>query len=157
MSDGELWALGIVTSDCAGLFASEAVVLNQLVTLKEYLINAASGQKVCVIMQMAPVAVEEGAELTKIGGARANHTRTHGPPTPRLELATSRVVCSSLLFSRALAVCTYMRRCRANQVGLGGGRRACAGDRGAEREPQGWRAAARVAQDGQRRVAHQPV
>ena len=62
MSDGELWAIGIVTSDCAGLFISEQVVKNQLVTLKEYLINATSGTKMCVVMQLSPVAAEEAVE-----------------------------------------------------------------------------------------------
>ena len=69
LSDGEQWAIGVVTSDCSHLFTSEQVVKNQLVTLKEYRVQEAAGTKMCVVRQMAPVAVEEGADLEKIGGA----------------------------------------------------------------------------------------
>ena len=62
ISDGELSGIGVVTSDMAALITSEEVVINQLVVLKEYLINSTpGGSKVCIIMQMMPVAVEEGA------------------------------------------------------------------------------------------------
>ena len=71
ISDGELFGTAVLTTDVAHLITSEAVVINQLVTLKEYVINAnAAGTKMCIIMRMEPVAAAEGTELTKIGGAR---------------------------------------------------------------------------------------
>ena len=71
ISDGEQYGQAIITSEVASLIASDAIKVNQLVVLKEYIINNVGGKtNLAIIMQMAPVPVEEGAELTKIGGAR---------------------------------------------------------------------------------------
>ena len=52
----------------ASLVGNGDVVQNQLLVLKEYIVNAAAAKsKMVIIMQMEPVAYEEGAELTKIG------------------------------------------------------------------------------------------
>ena len=68
IADGEQFGIAMITSDISTLITTETVVLNQCVTLKEYVVNTMqNGIKVCIIMQMDAVPVEEGAELSKIG------------------------------------------------------------------------------------------
>lgn len=85
IGDGEQFGIGVITSECSTLITSDAVVLNQCVVLTEYIINTlANNKKVCIIMNMEPVAVEEGAELAKIGGTcHAPRARPHPHTHPR--------------------------------------------------------------------------
>ena len=70
LSDGECFANGLLPSTTAELIASGSVVVNQLVKLTHFIVNAfgANGAKACIVMGMEPVALAEGVETPeKIG------------------------------------------------------------------------------------------
>jgi hypothetical protein len=72
LSDGKHFAAAVITSESAKLIFGEQVQVNQLIVLKNYLLTqvGAGKTRAIVVMDMKGVPVEEGAELTKLGGAR---------------------------------------------------------------------------------------
>jgi replication factor A1 len=69
LSDGEHTAPGLMPSTVASLVSDGEVVLHQLVTLKEYIVNTIGGKtKACIVMSMDPVPLAEGAAAPELIG-----------------------------------------------------------------------------------------
>jgi replication factor A1 len=90
VSDGEQFGIAVLNSSCASLITSEAVKLNQIVVLKEYIVNTVGEKKMCIVMKME-VKEGEDVEMEKIGEPVSWETvsAAESPPPARSQSATA--------------------------------------------------------------------